>query len=175
LKFEKTMKITSVETLDAAAGEHARRKIALDQAIAEMNAEIADAKKRHQVKISKLVDDCAEVETEIREWLECHAEILGEKKSRETPMSTFGFRMSTRLETANRKITWADVVDRLQKYDWGHTYLSQKNPSVNKEAIHADRAILDEAKLLRAGVRFVTENEFWITPKIEQPAASVAS
>jgi phage host-nuclease inhibitor protein Gam len=169
------MKITSIETLDAAAGEHTRRKIALDQAVAEMNAEIAAAKKRHQVKLAKLVDDCAEVECEIREWLECHAEILGEKKSRETPMSTFGFRQSTRLETANRKITWGDVVDRLQKYEWGETYLSYKTPSVNKEAFHADRAILTEDKMLRAGVRFVTENEFWITPKIEQPAPAAAS
>ena len=166
--------ITSPETLDAAAADLVRARIALTQAKADMEAEAAAVQKRHQARIVALTDDCADREQRLAAYCDAHrAEIFpAGQKSRETPLATFGFRASTWVETINRKIKWADVVERLQRLVWGENYLTYKPPVVNKEALHADRASLTPEALAQAGIRFVTEDKFYFDPKPETAAAA---
>lgn len=164
-------KITSLETLDAAAADLVRRRIALTQAKAAMDAETAAVEKRHTALIVSINDECSELEGRIRDYCDTHrAEVLGDKKSRETPLCTFGFRASTRVETANRKIKWSDVVERLQRLVWGEPYLKYSEPKVNKEALHTDKDVLAPEALAQAGIRFVTEDGFFLDPKPETAA-----
>jgi phage host-nuclease inhibitor protein Gam len=164
--------ITSTETLDAAAADRVRRRIELTQAKADMEAECAAVEKQHGRRIAEITDDCAAREAVIREYCETHAAAVfpEKKKSRETTLCVFGFRLSTRLETANRKIKWGDVVERLQRLAWGEAFLTYKPPVVNKEAFHAARETLLDGDLAQAGVRFVTEDAFYLEPKPETAA-----
>lgn len=163
------LKITGVESLDSAAGDLVRRRIELTQARAQMEAEMAAVEKLHEPRIQAMVDMCAWIESSVAEYLEGHREVLGERKSRETPLCVYGFRQSTRLETANRKIKWCDVVERCQRFD-GDAFLSYKPPVVNKEAFHAAREFLLPARLDKLGVRFVTEDTFFLDAKPETAA-----
>lgn len=162
------MKITSLESLDAAAAEHARRVIALNQANAAMAADVAAIKEKHQDTISKLVDDVGNMEAAIREWLACHAEVLGDKKCRETEFSRFGFARNVRVDTASPEVTFNDVVDRLLKLSWGDEFLRYKSPEVNKQAFLAAKESIAPSCLAAAGVRIVTEDSFFIRPKVEK-------
>ena len=162
------MKITSLETLDASAADLVRLRINLTQAKAALDAETTAVAKRHQERINLLTDDCAQLETRIHDYCDAHrAEVLGDKKSRETPLCVLGYRLSTRVEPANRKIKWADVVQRLQRLVWGEAYLKYKEPSVNKDALHADKDQLTPEALAAAGVRFVSEDTFYLEAKPE--------
>lgn len=163
--------INSIETLDHAAGELVRRRIALTQARAAMEAAQANIEKRFEAQIQELTDECAELETAVREYTEAHrSEVLGDKKSRETPLCTFGFRLSTRVEPANRRIKWGEVVERLTRCVWGGRFLRFKAPDVNKQALLDARDILDAKQLDQAGIRFVSEDNFYLDPKPETAA-----
>lgn len=163
------MKITSTEALDAAVADVVRLKIRHTAAQAEMEAEIAAITKRHQARLQDLADQIAEREQIIQEYCEAHrAELFPDKKSRETPLAVIGFELCPpRVETANRKIKWADVVARLQKLPFGNSYLRYPEPRVDKEALLADRNEFNEEELRAMGIRFVQEEQFFLRPKPE--------
>ena len=123
-----------------------------------------------------LTDDCAAREAAIRAYAEQHrAEVMGEKKSRETPLAVFGFRLSTWVEPLSRKIKWSEIVERCQWSTWAEAYLNYKPPTVNKEALHADKATLTEAKLTQIGVKFCTEDAFYFEAKPESAQGELSA
>jgi hypothetical protein len=103
-------------------------------------------------------------------------QLFAERKSRETSLAVFGFELTPhRVETANRKIKWADVVTRLLRLPWGKAYVRQAEPKPDKEALLADREKLTPEQCTAAGIAFAQDEQFFIRPKPETAAASAVA
>jgi phage host-nuclease inhibitor protein Gam len=158
--------IQSLDTLDAAVGELVRRRIALTQARARMEAEQAAIARTHEPAIQQLIDDCAAREQQITDYCEANrGGVFGTAKHRETPLAVFGFRASTCVKPA-RRIKWSEVVDRLLR-EGKELYLRYKTPEVNRQALLADRDVLSPQECAKLGIQFVTEDAFYLEPKPE--------
>jgi len=164
-----TLKITSIEALEAAVADTVRLKIKFTQHRAEADAEIARVEKAHQNRLGKLAGDIADAEATIQAY--CHAnrgELFPDKKSRETALAVFGFEMTPpRVETTSRKIRLKDVVERLLRLPWGKAYLRTPEPSLDRTALLADRERLTPEQLGAAGVQFCQDEQFFLRPKPE--------
>lgn len=164
--------ITSPEALDTHVAEIVRLKIKLTQKTAEKDAEVAALEKRHTAGTTELTERIAMLEGEAMDYCKAHrAALFTERKSRETSLATFGFEFTPhRVETANRKIKWADVVTRLLKLTWGKAYLNTPEPKPDKNALLADREKLTPEQLTAAGIQFCQDEQFFIRPKPETAA-----
>lgn len=173
----KTLKITSHESLDSAVAEVVRKRIKLTEATAAKDAEVAAVEKRHQAKLTEMAQAIAADEAEIFDWCTCHrTQLFLDKKSRETSLAVFGFELTPwRVETANKKIKWGDVVTRLTRLVWGKAYVRQPEPKPDKDALLADREKLTPEQLTAAGVQFCQDEQFFIRPKPETAADSAVA
>lgn len=169
------MRITSAESLDTAVAEICRLKIEHTAAIAAMEAEVAAVQKRHQEGITRLAERISDRESVVLGYCEANrSELFPEVKSRETPSAVFGFQMTPpRVETSSRKIKWTDVIERLQRLDWGPAYVREAAPKVDKEALLADRGTLTPEQCAAAGIRFIQDENFYIRPKSDVAEATV--
>ena len=166
------LRITSHESLDSAAADVVRLKIDLTKRTAAKDAEIAKIEKAFDAATLDLRDRIAALEADCAAYCEARRsdpELFRDgAKSRETSLCTLGFRTTPpRVETTNRKIKWADVVTRLSRLAWGKAYLRQSLPTVDKEALLADRQTLSEDRQNTAGIRFVQDEIFFLDPKPE--------
>jgi phage host-nuclease inhibitor protein Gam len=168
-KSENPLKITSTDALDAAVAEVVRLRIKLTAATAEKDAEAAAVEKAHQKRIMDLQAQVAEGEAEIMVYCEANRSTLfTERKSRETPLAVFGFELTPwRVESSSKKLTWAKVVERLQRLVWGDAYLRFGDPKVDKDALLRDREQLNAEQLMAAGIRFDRDEKFFLRPKPE--------
>jgi len=164
--------ITGADALDAAIADAVRLKIELTAATAAMEAELADIQKLHQARLRVLRERIAELEARALDYCQAHrVELFPNKKSRETNLATFGFELTPwRVEPLNRKIKWKEVVSRLLARGWGQAYIRQPAPTVNKEALLADRQTLSEDKQAAAGIQFCQDEQFFLRPKPETAA-----
>lgn len=163
------MKITSIESLDTHVAEVVRLKIKHTQATAMKDAEVASIEKKHTNAITSLAERITELEQDVQAYATANRSVLfTEKKSRETSLAVFGFETTPpRVETANRKIKWSDVVARLLRLQWGKAYLNTPEPKPDKNALLADREKLTEEQITAAGIAFCQDEQFFIRPKPE--------
>ena len=168
------LKITSADSLDATVADVVRHKIRLTEATARMDAEVAVLQKSHQAVLTGLQEKIAAGESAVADYCTAHrAALFADKKSRETLAAVFGFELTPpRVETASRKIKWADVVIRLLRLAWGKAYVRHPEPKPDKEALLADREKLSAEQQTAAGISFVQDEQFFIRPKPETAAAS---
>jgi phage host-nuclease inhibitor protein Gam len=169
------IRITSPESLDTHVAECVRLKIKLTQATARKDAEVAAVEKKHTGDITELNRSIAELEERVLEYCAAHRSALfAERKSRETSLAVFGFELTPpRVETASRKIKWADVVSRLLRLPWGKAYLSTSAPKPDKNALLADREKLSSEQITAAGIQFCQDEQFFIRPKPETAEETV--
>jgi phage host-nuclease inhibitor protein Gam len=163
------LKITSPEALDSAVADVVRLKINLTQMTAKLEGRLAEIQKAADHEIVQLKEQITAREQEVAAYCEANRpDLFPDKKSRETNLAIYGFEITPpRVETAGRKIKWADVIERLRRLAWGAVYLRTPEPKVDKEAILADRENLSDGKLLSAGIRIVQDEQFFIRPKPE--------
>jgi phage host-nuclease inhibitor protein Gam len=166
-----TLKIGCPEALDAAAAELVRLKINLTRMTAAHEVELVSAQKSFDARTANLRERIQAEEEELRAYCLAHANdpaVFDGRKSRETSLATFGFRTTPpRVEPANRKIKWADVIERLKRLAWGPAYLRLGNVSVDKAALLADRGTIPAGDLSAAGIRFEQDEEWFLEPKPE--------
>lgn len=169
------LKITSPEVLDTHVAEVVRLKIKLTQATARKDAEAAAVEKKHTGDITELQQTIAALEERVQEYSVANRTTLfPDKKSRETSLAVFGFELTPpRVEPANRKIKWADVVDRLKRLAWGKAYLNTPEPKPDKHALLADREKLSAEQQVAAGIAFCQDEQFFIRPKPETAEETV--
>lgn len=167
--------ITSIEALDVAVAEAVRLKIKYTEATAAKDAEVAGIEKKHQQKITDLVESIAEIEALVHDYCEANrSSLFAEKKSRETSLAVFGFELTPwRVETTSKKIKWKHVVARLLRMAWGKAYLRTPAQQLDKEALLADREKLKHEQLISAGIQFLQDEQFFIRPKPETALATV--
>ena len=165
----KTLKITSPEALDAEVAHVVRLKIGHTKTTARMESEIATVQKRYAEELADGLAEIAEHEAAIHDYCAAHrADLFPEKKSREMASAVIGFEFTPpRVETANKKLKWADVVTRLLRLDWGRAYVSQPAPKPDKDALLKDRQALTPEQTTAAGIQFVQDEQFFIRPNAE--------
>lgn len=167
--------ITSTEALDAAVADVVRTRIRLTEATAALEARLAEIQKRAEPELAALREEIAAREAAILGYCQAHRqELFAERKSRETSLAVYGFELTPpRVETAGRRIKWADVIERLKRLAWGSAYLRIPEPRLDKEALLADRDRLSAEQLQSAGLRFTQEEQFFIRPKPESAQNSL--
>jgi phage host-nuclease inhibitor protein Gam len=170
----KTLAITSPESLDAAVADVVRLKITRTRYRADVDAAIAEIEKSSQPALTSIDDEIKRHEAHIIAYCEAkRPDLFPDKKSRETSLAVFGFRITPpRVETSSRKIKWADVVVRLLRLSWGKAYVRQADPKPDKDALLADRTKLTPEQLTAAGIQFCQDEEFFIDPKPETASIS---
>lgn len=165
----KKIEITSPEALDAVVGDIVATKIKLTAAQAKRDLAVAQVQKTWQPTLQALGEEIEAKEAKVRDYCDANrAALFATRKSRETTLAVFGFETTPpRVETANKKIKWKDVVTRLQRLVWGKNYLTFADPKPNKEAILADRSTLTPGQLSDAGIQIVQDEQFFLRPKPE--------
>jgi len=165
----KSLKITSIESLDAAVAHVVRLKICHTKTTARMEAEIATVRKRYAEELADGACEIVEHENSIHDYCTAHrAALFPDKKSRETASAVIGFEFTPpRVETANKKIKWGDVVTRLLRLDWGAAYVRQPEPKPDKDALLKDRENLSQEQIIAAGIQFVQDEQFFIRPNAD--------
>lgn len=165
----KTLKITSIESLDAAVAEAVRLKNQRTLARAEKDREVISVEKEHTARILRIEDEIAAVEGMIAEYCVANrANLFCDRKSRETPLAEFGFELTPpRVEPSSRKLKWKDVVARLLRLSWGKAYVRQPEPVPDKQALLSDREKLTTEQLIAAGIQFCQDEQFFLRPKPE--------
>lgn len=170
----KTLKITSVESLETRVAEVVRLKIERTRAVAEMDLEVAAVQKRYAPTLAKLTERVSDAELTVQKYCTANrAALFCARKSRETASSVFGFELTPpRVEPSARRVRWPDVVKRLMRLDWGKAYVREAEPKPDKEALLADRAKLTAGQLTAAGITFCQDEQFFIRPKAETAETS---
>jgi len=166
--------ITSPESLDAAVARVVSLRNQHTTLLADKEAELIAVEKKHQLKIGVVLEKIAVHESAILDFCANNrADLFPEKKSRETGLAVFGFELKPwRVETANKKIKWQDVVVRLARLRWGPAYIRTPAPAPDKEALLANREHLTPEQLISAGLTFRQDEQFFIRPKPETAADS---
>ena len=79
-----------------------------------------------------------------------------------------GFRLDTPSVTTLPKWTFTKAVQALKGTRWGKTYLTWREPVLDKEAVIADRALLlKRGRLAEVGLTISQEDRFYFEPKRE--------
>lgn len=165
----KTLRICSAESLDSAVAEVVRQRILHTKAVAARDAALAEVEQRHQAAITTIAGQITTLESGIQDYCTaCREALFASKKSRETALAEFGFELTPpRVETANKKVKWRDVVGRLLGLAWGSAYVRQPEPQPDKQALLADRERLTPEQRAAAGIQFCQDEQFFIRPKPE--------
>jgi len=171
------LSITGPEALDAAVADVVRLKITHTRLQAARDHELAGIEKKHEPAIQGSAAAIGEAESAIRDYCDAHrAELFPVNKSRETGLAVFGFELTPpRVETANKKIKWGDVLARLSRLKWAASYIRTGKETVDKDALLADRQTLTPEQCTAAGIQFAQDEQFFLRPKPETAADVVGT
>lgn len=157
---------TTRTELEALIGEVVCLQLKLDSTHAEMEREISRVRSLHQNEIDALELELVQKRARVQMWAEENREAFRSKKSLECHHGTIGFRSGPpRLEKIKTETPWQQIAQKLRRMAWGSHYVRTPKPDaeVNKEAILADRHKLPADKLIKAGLRIVQDEKFYIT------------
>jgi phage host-nuclease inhibitor protein Gam len=145
------------------------KKVQLTAALTKRDKALAEVERSYQPALTNISEQVAELESDIYDYCNANrASLFANKKSRETGLAEFGFELTPhRVETANKKIKWKDVVQRLLRLAWGKAYVRHPEPQPDKQAMLADREKLSEEQLTAAGIQFCQDEQFFLRPKLE--------
>jgi phage host-nuclease inhibitor protein Gam len=102
----------------------------------------------------------------LRVWAEDHPDEFGPLKSIECVHGKFGFRITPPAVRPIRPLTWAKVLENLERFESFNRFIRIKN-EVDREAILAAREELTADQLKAIGVRISQDEVFFVDPKIE--------
>jgi len=134
-----------------------REQLLLDEKLAKARAEHEHALS----DLNKQIDEKAEL---LQGWAEGNEAEFGKLKSLAMQHGTLGWRQSSKLKPL-LKWTWDRVLAKLQEV--GQRTFIRTKEEVNKDALRDAGLSAEELKDL--GVRLVSEDTFFIEPKLEQP------
>lgn len=137
-----------------------------EQNVATLNAEFDSQTREMVVEIEALINGS-------HLFCERNRQLFPDgSKSRVYRNGTVGFRLNPpKVDKVLPKDTWEAVAARLTSVEWGKPFLHTKDPTVNKDALLANRANLTEAQLDSVGVKFAQGETFFIEPAFEGAAA----
>lgn len=141
-----------------------------DQNVASLNAEFDSQTSDMVMEIESLITGC-------QLYCDRNRVLFPEgSKSRSYRNATVGFRLNPpKVDKILAKDTWEAIAARLNAVEWGKPFLHFKDPTVNKDALLANRANLTTEQLQLVGVSFAQGETFFIEPAFEgAPAVAVS-
>jgi phage host-nuclease inhibitor protein Gam len=151
--------------------EECVRKIALltirrDGLMAELDSEIADIRKRYEVRLSELAEKLAAEETLAEDWGRRNVAAFDPQRSLEFVHGVARWRTGMPQAKPIKGWTWDKVKAHLVNHNLGYT---RTTVEVDKALFIADRQKLGADGLAQRGVRIVQEESFKVEPKREVP------
>lgn len=174
------------EAMEAEAADYVRTKLAHVAISAELEKKKADLEKEYSARLNKLALDIELQFAAVQNFctLNRAAVLDGKAKSFETLNATIGFRDTPpRVDKVRSKETWGGIARRLlglvftKPEDDGldprnrrvlldcSAYVRHGDPEVAKDVLLADRANLSADQLAAMGLKFESEELFFIEPK----------
>ncbi len=174
-KTKKTIRqlIVTEDALAAAANRHVELSIALTSMKAAHDMRVAALNTEFDLKAADMVAELNGLEASIQLYAESRPDLWPEStedgpRSRTYRNAVIGFRTNPpKVEKRVSKDTFEAVVERLESLAWGEKYVKYAEPSLDREALLKDRAVLTEEQLAQVGIKFVQGTTFFITPKFE--------
>lgn len=158
--------LATEEALVGAINRHAELALVLKEEDAANEAKVAALNTEHTEATQERRDELARLESSIHLFATTNRATLfpGEKKSKDFPNATIGFRINPpSVATIVPKESQDTVAQRMDQLEWGDPYVKWK-ATLNKEALLRDRLTLTPAQLAAAGIKFEQGEAFFIEP-----------
>lgn len=165
--------IASEDALAAAANRHVELSISLTEKKAAHEKRVAQLNTEFDLETAEMVVELNSLEASIQLYAESRPDLWPESteegpRSRTYRNAVVGFRTNPpKVEKRISKDTIEAIVERLESLVWGEKYVKYAEPGLDKEALLKDRAILTEAQLAQAGIKFVQGTTFFINPTFD--------
>ncbi len=172
--------IHSREAMMAAVADVVGAKLRAAELRAQMEQEVNDLHRRYQEDIEALGREIAAKEQGVYVWAQRNpGEFPPERRTIDLPTATVGWRLSPHaVDKLKPKDKWADIAYRLAEIAeegfGGENYIRYAEPSVDKEALIADRETIPAGALRLAGIAITQEDVFSIRPKSDIAEAGPA-
>lgn len=158
--------IETREELEAAMCRISARTIARDGLLAELEAEINEARSRYEPGITALGEEINADFESVNKWADSNPSAFAARKSIELMHGTLGYRTGQPRLKLLSGWTWNRVLEMLA-VNRLHDYIRQKQEP-DKERILAERDQLTDDLMKRVGIKVVQDETFFIEPKREQ-------
>ena len=155
------MKITNFDDVDAALKELCECEVALSKLEGEVTLKCNDIKERYKDKTEPLVNQIAFIKQEITNFCEGNKAEFANKRSKELVFGTIGYRLSKSVSLPRVKEKVESLLKAIKSYGFKDCISYTEKP--NGEAL----AELDDADLVKLGLKRVVKDNFRIEPKLE--------
>jgi phage host-nuclease inhibitor protein Gam len=166
----KKLKIETFEDAARTGAEFAERQAAYNKLVAEKNTALADVGRRFDDLIAAESSAMLDRAGALEEWAGARRkEFFAQSKTLDLGPVFLSFRLkppSVGKLRGREKV--CDIARRLLKFPWGSKYVRTAEPTIDKEALLADRDNLSAQQLIDAGLRFAQDEEFKIEVKGEE-------
>ena len=136
----------------------------------EMDAELIAVRQRYEGKIDALEQMLGRVILSLEAWANSNPqEFPAGRKSIDFVHGIVGFRTGTPKVKKGRKFPSLEAIaEVMASLPWARKYVKHAVPTVNKEALIADRGQLTAKQLNTLGLQIVQDETFFLEPKAEQ-------
>ena len=129
----------------------------------EMDHAIKLIHDRHQPQLEAIAAQIKTAEAILEAWSVSHPADFKPNKSIESLHGVFGFRLGQPQLKPLKPLTWAKILDTLQRMPGAEKFVRTK-AEVDKETILAQRNEIGELNLRKIGVRVIQEERFFADP-----------
>lgn len=168
----KTAAVDVIETreeLEAVMGRISARTIARDGLLAELEAEINEARSQYEPQITAYGAEINADFEAVNKWADANPSAFAARKSLELMHGTLGYRTGQPRLKLLSGWTWNRVLEMLA-VNRLTDYIRQKQEP-DKERILAERDQLTDDLMKRVGIKVVQDETFFIEPKREEVEA----
>lgn len=169
IKVQRRNLIASRTDAEVIVGRLSQLQTRLNGQKCKMDAELQTVRARYEADISVADRQIEELTLELEAWAsENRHEFGADRKSIVFVHGTIGFRTGTPKVKKGRKFPNLEAVaDAMKQFPWARKYIKQSAPSVNKEALIADRDRVTADQLNQVGLAIVQDETFFVDPKVE--------
>lgn len=161
--------LTSVDAMVGQLNRLCELQIEITRMTAEHEEAIANLNSQHEEELQPLREQLAACEASVQLYCISHRDTLfpGEKKSLEYTNAVIGFRQDPpSVKPVVPKEKEETLAARLAESSWGADYMDWK-PILHKANLLRDRETITPEQLAEVGLKFVSEEHFFIAPKAE--------
>jgi phage host-nuclease inhibitor protein Gam len=160
--------------MEALVGEISALQLELNRETAGMDLLITEIRKRYEGTIDSLNAEI-QAKTQLAQiWADTHPdEFPRDKKSIDFVHAIVGFRTGTpKVMPVRKSFTVKSILDLLSHFVWSKKYIRHE-PTIDKEAILADRKTLTEQQLKEVGLKIVQDESFYIDLKATETDTTI--
>jgi phage host-nuclease inhibitor protein Gam len=162
------LKINTQESLEIAVAEAVRLKLQRSSLVSKIEAEKTAIEKKHAAVLSAAEKEISGLESQIMAYCVANRALLfPAKKSLETRTAVVGFEFTPWRVDKPKRITWDNILVRLQHLPWAARFLRPAKETVNKELLLENRETLTPEQLDVIGIRFDRDEIFFLRPKAD--------